>query len=409
MTSGALLLAGHYCATLATVVPSACPPGTHLPNGGGSNRSHCYSCYPGQYQPESGQDVCLSCLPGKFSPGYRGTTCDSCPKGGFCPDPGAGSLALAYVPCSSGTFNSKRGQDSADDCTDCPPGTFNSLVGQESDASCRPCPAGTFGSMTGNEMCTPCAGGSFQAATGATGCSSCEPGYVCPIGSTSPVPCDAGTWASATDLTAKEQCHDVEAGFWAPTGSSIPDQCPSSGFYCPGKAFDTANEQPGSKPVLLPTGGIVETVTVEVVETQMVEWVETTFTVEQDSSSYDVAQALLSPSLFRMRGHPPSFFPTPPHHQDPSPHLAPSRQAPAPHHHHTHYHTHTTTTTAAAAAARAPLPPIGVAPLFLLWQLRIDIAEAYGLPLGAIQVEASSELKRGIRRSARLLLHASLD
>ena len=45
-------------------------------------------------------------------------------------------------------------------------------------------------------------------------------------------------------------------GFWSPTGSRVPIPCPTSGFICPGAAFDTENDPPASLPIPLDSGSL---------------------------------------------------------------------------------------------------------------------------------------------------------
>ena len=78
-----------------------------------------------------------------------------------------------------------------------------------------------------------------------------------------PYPCPSGTWSTASGLADQTQCVDVGPGYWAPTGSSVAQPC-ASGFYCPGRQYDTVNQQPGALPLALATGGVTETVTVAV-------------------------------------------------------------------------------------------------------------------------------------------------
>ena len=44
-------------------------------------------------------------------------------------------------------------------------------------------------------------------------------------------------------------------GYWAPTGSALPEPC-FSGFICPGAANDEVNDPPGSKPIILEVGSV---------------------------------------------------------------------------------------------------------------------------------------------------------
>ena len=54
-----------------------------------------------------------------------------------------------------------------------------------------------------------------------------------------------------TGLTSAGACKSVGPGFWAPTGSTLPNACPRTGFYCPGAAADTVNTPGSSKPILI--------------------------------------------------------------------------------------------------------------------------------------------------------------
>ena len=80
-----------------------------------------------------------------------------------------------------------------------------------------------------------------------------------------PYPCPSGTWSTASGLAEQTQCVDVGPGYWAPTGSSVAQPC-STGFYCPGRQYDTVNQQPGALPLALSTGGVAETVPMLVTE-----------------------------------------------------------------------------------------------------------------------------------------------
>eukprot|EP00966_Prymnesium_polylepis_P007159 165286-Prymnesium_polylepis.2 len=56
----------------------------------------------------------------------------------------------------------------------------------------------------------------------------------------------------------------VEPSFWAPIGSALPERCPGSGFFCPGRAYDSVNELPGSLPIPLSSSGLTMTSVEEV-------------------------------------------------------------------------------------------------------------------------------------------------
>ena len=64
--------------------------------------------------------------------------------------------------------------------------------------------------------------------------------------------CPGGTYNNRTGRSSVSQCLEVPVGFWAPLGSALPEECPPSGFYCPGAAADTLFG--GSKPIIIPVG-----------------------------------------------------------------------------------------------------------------------------------------------------------
>ena len=69
---------------------------------------------------------------------------------------------------------------------------------------------------------------------------------------------------------------------WAPLGSAVPEDCPASGFYCPGAAADTINDPPGSKAIIIPVGDSTTT------ETEEVEVVTQEMTLDVTCDSFDI-------------------------------------------------------------------------------------------------------------------------
>ena len=79
---------------------------------------------------------------------------------------------------------------------------------------------------------------------------------------------DAGTYGAALNLTSADECTKVEPGYYSSLGAADPEQCPVDAdgkpidaFYCPGWEEDT--EFRGSKPLLVQTGQLLVTETVE--------------------------------------------------------------------------------------------------------------------------------------------------
>ena len=140
---------------------------------------------------------------------------------------------------------------SVDQCVDCPEGTSCSVGSAEA----TPCLPGSFGATSKRQTCDLCPPGKFQSRYGQTACEDCIAGRYCAGGTATPVPCPGGTSNGATGAISVDSCTDVLVGFWAPLGSSEPEACPASGFYCPGRQEDDKNDPPGSKPILMPVGG----------------------------------------------------------------------------------------------------------------------------------------------------------
>ena len=128
------------------------------------------------------------------------------------------------------------------------------------------CLAGSYAGTTGQATCTLCEAGKFQDAAGRTICKTCIPGYYCKEGASTPIPCPGGTFGNGTGLESNAQCKSVSTGWWAPTGSALPEAC-FSGFYCPGASAD--EQFGGSKPIIIPVGSSTATEVVETIEKEM--------------------------------------------------------------------------------------------------------------------------------------------
>ena len=165
---------------------------------------------------------------------------------------------------------------SADACLICASGTY-CPIGSENETACA---QGTFNALEGKaEACDPCPSGQFQDVRGQTSCKRCNRGSHCEVGAAKPTPCPAGTASNATGVASADGCVPVAQGYWAPLGSAIPEDCPASGFYCPGAAEDELYG--GAKPIIMPVGGSMATEQVEVVEQEM--------TLTIDCATFDLA------------------------------------------------------------------------------------------------------------------------
>ena len=148
-------------------------------------------------------------------------------------------------------------------------GKANPIPGSINVTICNDCLPGSYADDEGTGLCSLCEAGKYQSANGRTACMACPRGFYCTKGSSTPVPCKGGTSSNATGAQSADACTPVVAGEWAPLGSALPEPCPASGFFCPGYAEDNVNQQPGSKPIIIPVGDSTTTTEVETVQKQM--------------------------------------------------------------------------------------------------------------------------------------------
>ncbi|KAI4538854.1 hypothetical protein MG293_011121, partial [Ovis ammon polii] len=290
--------AGHYCpASTAFAFQFPCPQGTYRPLRGGTQWSDCSPCEPGFYCPLPG----LASVSGPCSAGFYctqgasvpnpsdGTTGDLCPLGHFCPQ---GSPRP--TPCPPGMFCSSEGLSRPsglchpthycsggavsptpiqhkveapglsgnDICppgffcphgtgfpVPCPPGFYSSAPGLASEQQCQPCPPGRYCSHPGLShvldagVCDAgyiCLGGSVvpSPSDGAHGYR-CPPGFRCPAGAHSELPCEPGTFSP---LPGADTCLPCPGGTYCQKAATVePVTCPKgavaevtcrAGSYC---------------------------------------------------------------------------------------------------------------------------------------------------------------------------------
>ena len=256
--------AGSSC-TLGATEPRPCLAGTIADQDG---LDECTACRAGKFQGSTGQSACSICLPGSY-----------CPTG-----------AVAPVMCAAGSYSGATGNAAPIDCTSCPSGAFCSIGATEP----TPCNPGSFASRNASGLCSQCDAGTFQPALGGTACKTCTKGSFCLVGAAAALPCPGGTYSNATGLSTDLLCRPVQPGYWAPTGSALPEPCPVSGFFCPGQAADDVNQVPGSKPILVSVGAMSTSVEEVILETR----VTGNLTLEQSLDDLDPEyQNLLIPSL----------------------------------------------------------------------------------------------------------------
>jgi len=242
-----------------------CPAGTYTNINGSVT---CFDCSMGSHAPLPGATSCIPCPIGSFSENTGSSSCTPCPVGGFCASAGAQAARMTFEACAAGTYGPSTGASSNVSCISCPAGKASPVPLSSSADVCRECLAGSVAPHNGTAICTLCPAGTYQGGRGKTACEACTPGRYCGEGSPAPLPCPGGTYGNGTGLTAASDCEPVLLGYWAPTGSPLPEVC-FPGFYCPGAANDDVSTPGGSKPIIVAVGANTQTETVETVEQEM--------------------------------------------------------------------------------------------------------------------------------------------
>eukprot|EP01135_Chromosphaera_perkinsii_P005913 Nk52_evm8s371 gene=Nk52_evmTU8s371 len=284
--------AGHFCPT-GTSVPTPCPIGKYSPNVRNTQSSDCQLCDPGKYC----DSTSLSAVKGNCAIGYYclgGATKDKpspdgpsggiCPIGHYCP---AG--ATAKIPCVAGTYQDQTGQGTCKQCPagyfclqgassfssnvcpkghycpvgtkfdkehPCPIKTHNNLVQQTAPSACIDCPGGKFCATAGLDLPTgDCGGGYFctgrtTSASPAVDGGKCVASQYCPVGSTAPLSCSAGSFCKSEGLAAPEG--DCTAGYFCIGGATVANPVDgTTGNICPKGHFCVAKS---SSPTPCPIG-----------------------------------------------------------------------------------------------------------------------------------------------------------
>ncbi|KAM8904697.1 uncharacterized protein AB9W97_008232 isoform 6-T6 [Spinachia spinachia] len=280
---------GFFC-TRGSSVPSACPMGSVSPLAGITSPADCSACPAGYFCNSSALTVPSgACSPGHFC--SLGSTepspvsqpyGDVCPVGHFCPR-NSGSPK----PCPVGSFLPEPGASARSHCHRCPPGKYCSTSGSSqptglcsagffcSGGADSPTPrASVFGclceilemyttrkdaalwihnlpcfnisSISGDanwiEVVTatekdsvthsaPCLKSPHQSCSSYRG-DICPKGFYCPVGSSYPQPCEAGSYCD--QIGREAPAGPCAAGYHCPKGSLNPHATPCpTGHYCP--------------------------------------------------------------------------------------------------------------------------------------------------------------------------------
>ena len=279
---------GYYCpegSSMSSPLGTPCPVGSYCPVGSPTP----LLCTNGTYTNATTLAVCIDCPAGWYC--LNGLLEGKCPMGFYCPS----GTALNWRSCPRGTYNSQRGLATMDECSPCDGGHFCAFINATSptgpcdaghycqQAMDRPdpvgydnttldsstsgmcplggtsaqgiggicpvghycplnstvplaCPAGSFANVTGLALCHPCPSG-FYCLEGATHFMStpCQPGYFCPAGTTSPTefPCTPGTYNGDSHAFSNASCLLCKPGMFCDGPANImPSGNCSAGFYC---------------------------------------------------------------------------------------------------------------------------------------------------------------------------------
>lgn len=220
-TTGDVCPVGNYC-PLGTDVPIQCPVGTFMAT---TQASECMNCTAGYYCVD-GLNL-IDCPQGYFCPTGTGNVTEMCPAGTY-----GGSVKLAAesdcTQCTGGSYCDIPGLTAV--VGGCDAGYFctsgsDSATPSGSVGNAGICPAGHYcGASTVNP--TPCPVGYYSNTTGLTLSSQCTL-------------CDYGKYCGSTGLI--EPTGDCDAGFFCLEGATVPNNptvdatsgpCPV-GHYCP--------------------------------------------------------------------------------------------------------------------------------------------------------------------------------
>ncbi|CDW74382.1 cast multi-domain protein [Stylonychia lemnae] len=229
-------------------VDYTCDPGNFLKDG-----KFCQPCRPGYYCTGGVITYMKKCSPGFYTT-YGASVCAKCPAGFSCSDPTQPPEACPPM---------KYSVEGSSSCSLCPQGSVCNANGVVTACNpgeiCRsddftekePCPRGHKCPFPDQpDLIIECPAGTY-AAENSTSCTLCSPGYSCPLGSSAPFKCPAGTFADEAGLSSCKICtqdyycdgvspirYRCELGQYSSEGASACTDCPA-GFYCPPESEPT--------------------------------------------------------------------------------------------------------------------------------------------------------------------------
>ncbi|XP_075462631.1 uncharacterized protein LOC142498007 [Ascaphus truei] len=250
--------AGFYCVSRAIVespvngiTGSSCPKGHYCPSGVSApipcdkgffqdleRASSCKTCPPGFYCSTSGSwgvIVPRSCLAGHFCPkGSESGVEHKCPRGTYSPNSQLMAEAEC-ISCPAGFFCA--GEGITEPTGHCLPGYWcieGSKISNPTDGvTGKVCPKGKY-CISGN-LSGDCQAGYFcDFHSTRRDQKLCPPGFYCPKGTETPLPCDRGSYASHSGSKGPEDCQTCPSGYYCNgTGKTSWEGPCSPGFFCP--------------------------------------------------------------------------------------------------------------------------------------------------------------------------------
>eukprot|EP01022_Parablepharisma_sp_SALTPOND_P011564 TRINITY_DN1484_c0_g1_i1.p1 TRINITY_DN1484_c0_g1~~TRINITY_DN1484_c0_g1_i1.p1 ORF type:complete len:805 (+),score=10.50 TRINITY_DN1484_c0_g1_i1:2730-5144(+) len=226
---------GKYCTGNGQTAGTDCPDGYY--NNFSMEASECLKC-PAGYKCVTGTINPVPCPVGEYSD-TGAKECTKCEIGFYCPEPGISKAdKLSSYKCYAGMYCNEGGYGLAvypnlDDhgCNVgkyCPEGTTTEV----------PCPAGTYNPVYGRSSVTECLTTvpGYYTEEGASEYLStpCLPGHFCLAGSptSTQYACPPGTYRKLNAGAKPEECVTCPAGYYCLTATEDPLDCPQ-GFYCP--------------------------------------------------------------------------------------------------------------------------------------------------------------------------------
>ncbi|GMH73236.1 hypothetical protein TL16_g06129 [Triparma laevis f. inornata] len=240
--------AGHYCPTnTVSAIYNPCQAGTFSPSTDNTDVNDCIETPPGYFS-VAGSAAPDSCPVGFYT--YQNMTqsfsnslsatypqCTTCPAGYYCP-----SATTTPIPCTVGFYSAP----SAGSCIACEPGHY--------------CASGTTAKQdmltnggdwsNSHNLDGRCFNGTYcngrQETVPTLATNPCPKAHYCPIATTLPLACPAGTYNPFQNMDEVTDCITTPAGYWSPSNSSsyAGNDC-SPGYFCtPGSTSSTQQPCP---------------------------------------------------------------------------------------------------------------------------------------------------------------------